>query len=154
MTVWVRECGGFVDKFIGDAMMVVFGLADADDAGAGGAAAGLRCALGLRERLAALNRERAATGLPLLAVGVGLHTGEVVAGTIGAADRHDYTVIGDAVNVAARLQERCRTEDAWCLVSETVWRLAGLQVASTAADAPIPVTLRGRRDPVMVRRVA
>jgi adenylate cyclase len=74
MTPWVRECGGFVDKFIGDALLGVFGLLDADtaDAVADGAAAAVRCALGLRARLAELNARRAAAGRSALALKVGV----------------------------------------------------------------------------------
>jgi adenylate cyclase len=183
MTAWVRACGGFVDKFIGDAMLVVFGLfdeaADGDrgalassladgnrvsastmgaadggrtspSTGASGAAAALRCALGMRERLNALNVERAATNLAPLAVSIGVHSGEVLAGTIGAADRHEYTVIGDAVNVAARLQQLCKEHDRMLLVSAHTYelaRVAGFDGALTLSDS---VRLRGRSEPVGV----
>src|SRR5262249_59139158 len=95
MTAWVRECGGFVDKFIGDALLVVFGLFDADGttAGRAGAAAAVRCALGMHERLAALNAARATRGLTSLTVSVGIHSGEVLAGTIGASDRPEAEAV-------------------------------------------------------------
>ena len=152
MATWVRECGGFVDKFIGDAMLVVFGLFDRDAAAARGegAAAALRCALGMRERLAELNAARAASGRPPLAVSVGIHSGEVLAGTIGAADRHEYTVIGDTVNVAARLQQLCKEQERALLVSEAAYELArscGFAAAMTIRDS---VSLRGRSAPVSV----
>jgi adenylate cyclase len=150
MTVWVRECGGFVDKFIGDAMLVVFGLFDVDgaDAGDAGAAAALRCAAGMHERLTPLNALRAARNQPPLAVSMGVHCGDVLAGTIGAADRHEYTVIGDAVNVAARLQQLCKDEAQSMLVSDAAYeraRRAGCDVVLTPREA---VTLRGRREPI------
>ncbi len=166
MTTWVRECGGFVDKFIGDAMLVVFGLFEASGASSetngaafgangdradAGAAAALRCGLGMHERLAELNATRAGRGQPPLAISMGIHCGDILAGTIGAADRHEYTVIGDAVNVAARLQQLCK-EDGACgmLVSEAAYthaRAAGFDVTLRPRQ---PVTLRGRRDPVAV----
>lgn len=152
MTVWVRDCGGFVDKFIGDAMLVVFGLFEpnggaSDDAGA---AAALRCALGMHDRLADLNDTRARRGQPALGVSIGIHSGDVLAGTIGAADRHEYTVIGDAVNVAARLQQLCKEEAQALLVSDATYSRAcrgGLTVELTRRE---PVTLRGRREPIGV----
>jgi len=152
MTAWVRECGGFVDKFIGDALLVVFGLfdTDGDTAGRAGAAAAVRCALGMHERLAALDAARAARGLTPLSVSVGIHSGEVLAGTIGAADRHEYTVIGDTVNVAARLQQLSKEEDRALLVSEATYDLAragGLTVVLTPHAA---VVLRGRSEQVRV----
>ena len=148
MTEWVRACGGFVDKFMGDAMLVVFGLFDPSPDGSRGAAAALRCALGIHERLGELNRTRVAGGRAPLAASVGMHAGEVLAGTIGAADRHEYTVIGDTVNVAARLQEACKEEGHALLVSEAAYELAraaGLGAALTARDG---VVLRGRREAI------
>ena len=148
MTTWVRGCGGFVDKFIGDAMLVVFGLFDESDGGTGaGAAAAVRCALGMRDRLDALNRTSAYGG-EALALGIGIHTGEVVAGTIGAADRHEYTVIGDTVNVAARLQELCRDQGTAVLVSARTLELAEEAGGPAARGRCIEASLRGRREPV------
>ncbi len=148
MTAWVRTCGGFVDKFIGDAMLVIFGLLeDEPDAGA---AAAVRCALGMHDRLAELNRVRAAAGQEPLGVGVGVHTGEVLAGRIGAEDRHEYTVIGDAVNVAARLQQLSKESEHAVLISADAYELAataGVECTVVQRDA---VSLRGRREPVQV----
>jgi len=161
----VRECGGFVDKFIGDAMLIVFGLFDTNDTGPGstgqaispsdgGAAASIRCALGMPERLAELNAVRTGRGQSPLAISIGIHCGDVLAGTIGAADRHEYTVIGDAVNVAARLQQLCKDEAQTLLVSDAAYaraRAAGLGVELTRRAA---VTLRGRREPIGVFQAA
>jgi len=152
MTVWVRECGGFVDKFIGDAMLVVFGLFEPNDGSSddAGAAAALRCALGMHDRLAALNGLRAHRGQAALGVSIGIHSGDVLAGTIGAADRHEYTVIGDAVNVAARLQQLCKEESQALIVSDATYARAcrgGLTVELLRRE---PVTLRGRREPIGV----
>jgi adenylate cyclase len=143
-----------VDKFIGDAMLVVFGLFDTDASGADSAAAALRCALGVRERLAKLNRARSAAGQPPLQLSVAIHTGEVLAGRIGAEDRHDYTVIGDTVNVAARLQEVSRHLGHDMLVSETAYQLA--RSCGCAPDVKMrdSVALRGRSEPVRVLGIA
>lgn len=96
----VFEHGGTLDKFIGDALLAVWGapLSGADDADRA-----VRAALGMQERLAALNRRWAAEGRPPLAIGVGLSTGPVFAGYLGSERRLEYSVIGDAVNVASRL---------------------------------------------------
>jgi adenylate cyclase len=155
MTAWARECGGFVDKFVGDGLLVVFGLFHDDPVRgpADGAAAALRCALGMHERVARLNAERAAGGQPPLAIKVGVHTGPLVAGTLGAADRHEYTVVGDSVNVAARLEESCREHDCAVIVSATTWELAhagGAMPPTVAADA---VRVRGRAEPVRAYRI-
>lgn len=160
MTVWVRECGGFVDKFIGDAMLVVFGLFDGVPAAAdrprddGGAAAALHCALGMHERLGGLNAVRGRRGQPALAVSIGIHCGDVLAGTIGAADRHEYTVIGDAVNVAARLQQLCKDENLCLIVSDAAYERARAAGTTAALDRREPVVLRGRREPIGVYQLA
>jgi len=155
MTTWSRDCDGFVNKFIGDGLLVVFGLLH-DDPSRGpavGAAAAVRCALGMRERLARLNEDRVSLGQVPLGVKIGVHTGPVVAGTIGAADRHEYTVVGDTVNVAARLEELCRDHGCEVFVSAATWDLAragGAELPEAVADA---VTLRGRDEPVNVYRI-
>jgi adenylate cyclase len=155
MTTWARTCDGFVNKFIGDGLLVVFGLLDDDPSrGPGaGAAAAVRCALGMRDELARLNEDRVALGQPPLGVKIGVHTGPVVAGTIGARDRHEYTVVGDTVNVAARLEELCRDHGCEVIVSAATWDLArsgGATLPIAHADA---VTLRGRDEAVDVYRL-
>ncbi len=149
---WVRECGGIVDKFIGDAALVVFGLLDDDSdptVAERAAAAGMRCALGLDEKLRDLNNDRTSRGKDPLAVSVALHSGEVIAGMIGSPDRHEYTVVGDTVNVAARLQSAAKdyggvvaSQDSWKLA-----RAAGMDVPVRGTDE---IVLRGRREPVVL----
>ncbi len=152
MTERVRVCGGFVDKFIGDAVLGVFGLFDPDDPAhrAASAAAALRCADGMRAEIVRLNVARATTARPPLAIKIGVHTGPVVAGAIGAADRHEYTVIGDTVNVAARLEQLCREHGRDLLVSETTHRLAAAGGEVRAVVMQAAVALRGRDEPVPV----
>ncbi|MBX3025504.1 adenylate/guanylate cyclase domain-containing protein [bacterium] len=149
---WVRVEGGHVDKFIGDGILAVFGLFGDGDLPARreSAAAALRCALGLPARLAALNAARAASGAPPLALSIGLASGVVIAGTIGAEDRYEYTVIGDAVNVAARLQEAAK-QRAHPLLATTVTRqLAADGGFASALQELEPVAVRGRSEPVDV----
>jgi adenylate cyclase len=152
MTGWVRECGGYVDKFVGDGMLVIFGLFEdqSDASQAAAAAAAIRCATGMRGRLADLNRRRAETGSAPLAMKIGVHSGDVVAGTIGAQERHDYTVIGDTVNVAARLQELCREQGHDVLASDAAYRLAAKNGTAPPALAVSAATLRGRESSVLV----
>jgi adenylate cyclase len=146
---WVHECGGHVDKYIGDAALVVFGLSDeAEDVGERGAAAAVRCAFGLRERLDVLNAARLSRGKPVLAVTLAVHSGDVVAGTIGASERHDYTVIGDTVNVASRLLQVAKDIEEGFIVSTATRDLAlngGVVIGETPGER---VVLRGRREPV------
>jgi len=93
--------GGTVDKFLGDGMMAFFG---APDRLKGHAAAAVRAAAQIREDLAADNREAMLQGHPDLRIRIGIHTGPVIVGNIGASDRVNYTIIGDTVNVSQRLQ--------------------------------------------------
>jgi len=102
MTEAVRPWGGYVNNFIGDAIVVVFG---APEACAGSEANAIHAAVAMKERLEQLNERRRALDDPPLVTGIGISTGKVVAGQIGSLERFMYTVIGDAVNVAARLED-------------------------------------------------
>lgn len=150
MTSWARTCGGSIDKFIGDAVLVIFGLFEPEGEHPHAAADGLRCALGMRARLAELNARREDADRPPLAMAVAVHSGDVVAGLIGAADRHEYTVIGDTVNVAARLQQLCKERGHDVVVSERVYAAATDQGISCGIAFREAVALRGRSEPVEV----
>lgn len=155
MTSRVRDFGGFVDKFIGDAILVVFGLFDdGREQGVAGAAAAVRCAAAMVKELDVLNASRRAAGQAPLAVAGAIHSGEVVAGTIGAHDRHEFTVVGDTVNVAARLQETCKARGWQFLVSEAAVDLARRDGAGFQSQDCDAVALRGRLEPVRVFRLS
>lgn len=96
---------GTLDKFLGDAVMAVFGapIAHPDHS-----ARAIRTALAMQEGIAGLNARRAEQGKEPIAVGIGVSAGEAVAGTVGTEDRMEYTVIGDSVNLAARLESNAR----------------------------------------------
>ncbi|MER9861806.1 adenylate/guanylate cyclase domain-containing protein [Mesorhizobium sp. M0185] len=94
--------GGTVDKFLGDGMLAFFG---APDRLKGHAAAAVRAAAAIREELDKDNLEAAGEGRPPLHVRIGIHTGSVIVGNIGASDRVNYTIVGDTVNISQRLQE-------------------------------------------------
>ena len=139
--------GGVLDKYIGDAVMAVFGAPlssgrDADNAFASG--------LEMLHMLDAINLRRDARGAPPLRLGVGIATGEVVAGTIGSPKRMDYTVIGDSVNLAARLQELTKTYGVEMLIDEATAR----SVDSTQPMREIDlIAVRGRKRPESVFEV-
>ncbi len=137
--------GGTLDKYLGDGLMAYFGapVAQADHA-----LRAVLCAVAMRAALAALNAERAGDGASPLHMGVGIHTGPVVLGDIGAPRRRDYTVVGDAVNVAARLQELTKGEGVDVLVSEATRLQLGDAVP---LSAPRALRIRGRTVPLMVR---
>lgn len=105
ITAMVHRHGGTVDKFIGDGMMAFFGAPNALPCAE---KAGLEAARDMLAELAALNRELEQEGWPPLVMGIGLHSGPAVIGYIGSSDRHEYTAIGDTVNVASRLEGMCR----------------------------------------------
>ncbi|HEX2479784.1 MAG TPA: adenylate/guanylate cyclase domain-containing protein [Geminicoccaceae bacterium] len=110
----VEQHGGEILKFIGDAMLAVFPL-DTNDA----CRRALQAALDARAAMAQLNRQRLAQGEDALGFGIALHTGDVMYGNIGTADRLDFTVIGPAVNLTSRLEGLCRALGLDLLVSDT-----------------------------------
>ena len=98
----IFEHGGTIDKFIGDAILAVFGSPEADPDKHGNA---VRAALAMQTAMTRLNGGRRQRGQPACDLGVGLHTGPVLHGFIGAKERLEFTVIGDAVNITARLAD-------------------------------------------------
>jgi len=106
MTERIDAAGGVVEKFAGDGITAMFGVPvprKTETEIAADAQAAVRCALALAEALAALNADYRAAGLPEIRMGVGIGTGELVAASVGSADRLQYAVIGDPANTAARL---------------------------------------------------
>ncbi len=108
--------GGVINKYIGDAVMALFGAPipikdHAQEA--------FRASLDMRETLVQMNKDFVAKGFPEIRFGIGLHTGNVLAGNIGAASRMEYTVIGDAVNTASRIEGLCKTYKKDLLISES-----------------------------------
>ncbi len=112
---------GILDKYIGDAIMALFGTPFPSDADADNA---VSVAVEMMRTLGDFNERRAAAGKPRIDIGIGVSTGEVVAGNIGSPKRMDYTVIGDPVNLAARLESATKQYGCPILVSDfTVERL-------------------------------
>jgi adenylate cyclase len=140
--------GGTVDKFLGDGVMAFFG---APDRLKGHGAAAVRAAVAIREALEADNRAAVDEGRGPIRIRIGIHTGRVIVGDIGASDRVNYTIVGDTVNVSQRLQElgKLVAADAECAIvisGETATRLNG----SVTLAACGKHRLRGRGEPVDV----
>jgi adenylate cyclase len=138
---------GVVDKYIGDAIMAVFGAPvpkREDPVNA------VRAAVRMRRALAELNERLAARGGPTLRTGIGIHTGEVVAGNIGSEKRMEYTVIGDAVNLASRLETSTKELGVDVLISEDTYLLT----KDVIDVRPVrEITVKGRKAPVMTYEV-
>ena len=143
----IEAHGGVIDKFIGDAIMALFG---APVAQGDAAARALAAARAMESALAALNTELAAEGRPPLAIGIGINTARVVAGNIGSSRRLNYSVIGDGVNVAARLQALTRVADYRTNIILSAATRAAADRAAADARPLGTVTVKGRSEPVEI----
>lgn len=140
----ITEQGGMLDKFIGDAIMAVFGTArrhedDEDRA--------IRAAIRMMGELAGFNQRRHADGKRPIDIGIGLNTDLVVSGNIGSPKRQDYTVIGDGVNLASRLESACKQYGAHILASEYTMRKLKGTYRAREIDR---VVVKGKTRPVAV----
>ena len=141
----VVNSGGQPNQFIGDGLLALFGL-DVDPATACRQA--LRAAALVASNVEYLNHQFAADLLEPIQFGIGIHGGDVIIGDIGYRDRTVFTALGDAVNVAARLQDMTKRLDCKLIVSDEVCRTAGIDPdALTQAD----VEIRGRDQPMAIR---
>ena len=119
----IRAHGGFLNKFIGDGLMIIFGLPLGHGAREDARHA-VEAALAMLARVEALNAERSVhTEFPHLRIGIGIHTGSLVAGSIGSAHRQEYSVIGETVNLASRLEGLNKTFDTEMLMSAATMQL-------------------------------
>lgn len=142
MSAAIRDHHGHVSKFMGDGLMALFGALEANPWDARDA---VEAALEMREALARYNTELRRRALPELAFGVGIHRGTAVAGIIGSQQLLEFTVIGDTVNVGARVESLTRARGVDILITETVRdRLRGRFVLR---DMP-PCEVKGKSEPL------
>jgi adenylate cyclase len=143
----VMQEDGVVDKYIGDAIMAVFGapVSKPEDA-----VRAVRAAVRMRTALESLNLRLSQRGIPALRTGIGIHTGEVVAGNIGSDKRMEYTVIGDPVNVASRLETSTKDLGVDVLISEDTFELTKHVIEARPVRE---ITVKGRAKAVMTYEV-
>ncbi|MEM9302443.1 MAG: GAF domain-containing protein [Pseudomonadota bacterium] len=140
----LQRQGGMLDKFIGDAIMAVFGIPIPQEDAADRA---MRTACNMFRALAQWNARRADNGQAPIQIGVGLNTDEVVSGNIGSPKRMDYTIIGDGVNLAARLESACKQYGSDILVSENTVNAVRGTYRMRLIDT---VVVKGKTEPVGV----
>ncbi|MDY7014356.1 MAG: adenylate/guanylate cyclase domain-containing protein, partial [Cyanobacteriota bacterium] len=156
MAEQVLQHGGVVDKFIGDAVMAVFGVPiprTTQDEIALDAISAVSCALNMAETLETLNQKWKVRGRPQTAMRVGIATGEVIAGSLGSAQRIDYTTLGDSVNIAARLESYDKTlcnDLCRILINEETYQYIKDRFPTQFIDK---VSLKGRGRPTKIYQV-
>ena len=144
MTEEILATDGVLDKFIGDAIMAFWGapLEQPDHADRA-----VRAAQGMMRRLAALQNKWATAGLPHVDIGVGIHTGTATVGNMGSEKRFDYTVIGDAVNTASRLEGLNKEHKTHIIISEATKTKLNMPVKTRAIG---DVIVKGKTVPVKI----
>lgn len=143
----IRDHGGVVDKFIGDAVMAVFGFPQPNDSSAERC---LACAHAMLERLKTWSEERVLAGQPPIGIGIGMHYGEAFVGVVGRDDLLEFTVIGDTVNIAERVERLSRKFDADIVVSGPFAEEAKLGPHSTDWFLASAQTIAGHSRPIDV----
>jgi adenylate cyclase len=145
MTDLIFESGGTLDKYLGDGIMAVYGapLPKPDDA-----LRATKTAMEMQRALVGLNRDWESRGQQPLRMGVGVNTGPVTAGNIGSAKRMDYTVIGDAVNLASRLCSNAAGGQ--ILVSESTYLQLNGNIPAQRLE---PIRVKGKETPVELREI-
>ncbi|MCB0355455.1 MAG: HAMP domain-containing protein [Bdellovibrionales bacterium] len=143
----INKNGGVVDKFIGDAIMAVWGAPTPNDRDSQNA---VTACLEMREALQILNEKRIARGQVPIKIGIGLHKGEAISGNIGSDERMEYTVIGDAVNQAARIEASTKAFGTDLLISDTLFELVKEEFVIKEAGK---VEVKGKSQPLTLFKV-
>ncbi|TAK86480.1 MAG: adenylate/guanylate cyclase domain-containing protein [Betaproteobacteria bacterium] len=143
----IQREGGMLDKFIGDAIMAGFGVPVAHDDDVDRS---VRAAIGMIRELRRWNAQRASEGRAPIDIGIGLNTDLVVSGNIGSKKRMDYTMIGDGVNLASRLESACKQYGSHILVSELTY--GKLRGTYRAREVDL-VVVKGKTQPVAIYEI-
>ena len=147
MVECIQREGGMLDKFIGDAIMAAFGIPVAHDDDEDRA---VRAAIAMIRNLNTWNQSRHAEGKPPVNMGIGLNTDVVVSGNIGSKKRMDFTIIGDGVNLASRLESACKQYSARILLSEFTYRKLRGTYRAREIDF---VVVKGKTHPIPVYEI-
>ena len=142
MTAPIFACGGTIDKYIGDEIFAVFGVPEATIEDAANA---LKCADMMLMALECWNEEREARGEPRLAIGIGLNYGPAVLGDVGSEHSFSFTVIGDTVNTASRLQRLTRSLETALVVGDALVEAVNSGGSNTAAALASQLHNRGEQ---------
>jgi len=138
----VAECYGMVDKYIGDAMMAIFGapldLERHEDWA-------IKCAKQIEKNMETLNGEFESKGLPAIQIGIGINSGYAIIGNMGSEQRFDYTAIGDAVNTAARLESATKEAGTDLLIGQTTKELCSYTLTPLK-----PMKVKGKEKPLKI----
>ena len=144
MTDVIIANGGTIDKFMGDCIMAFWNAPIEDPDHEQHA---VQAAIDMQEELSKLNVQLAAEELPTIAIGIGINTGEALVGNMGSDQRFDYSVIGDAVNVAARLESSSKTLGKTVVVGDRTYKAAKYDYNFDYIDS---ITVKGKSEPVKV----
>ncbi|MEH6546304.1 MAG: adenylate/guanylate cyclase domain-containing protein [Sneathiella sp.] len=150
VTSCIEAEGGTIDKFIGDAVMAFWGAPEHQD---DHAARACRAAIEIRKAIIADNKDRTDAGLEPVRMRIGIHTGQLVVGNIGSKGRMNYTVVGDTVNIAQRMEQLGKTvskdpsETVFTLITDATFTAAGKEFAASEIGDH---NLRGRIDSVKI----
>ena len=143
----IQKEGGMLDKFIGDAIMAAFGLPVGHDDDEDRA---VRASISMLTELNIWNKERMDKGMKPVDMGIGLNTDNVVSGNIGSPKRMDYTIIGDGVNLASRLESACKQYSARILISDNTYKKLRGTYRSREVDR---VVVKGKTQPVVIYEI-
>ncbi len=141
----INQQNGVINKFLGDGFMAIFGapISDGKDSQNAVNAA--------QEIIETVKQKIAKAEIPPIRIGIGLHTGKVVTGNVGSAQRKEYTVIGDVVNLASRIEQLNKQFDSQLLISAAVWEAIGQNIDTIIDQGLIPV--KGRKEPVQIYQI-
>lgn len=146
----VEATHGVVDKFIGDAIMAVWGAPISQGSPMRDADFAIRATLMMRHSLMEFNKDRGTPDKPILRIGCGINTGNVLAGQIGSSKRMEYTVIGDAVNTASRIEALNKPFGTDILISENTYKLLKDRVI---VEPMQPIKVKGKVAPLQIYAV-